>query len=231
LATTVGDAATAAPMALVHCSGAGGACRLPWRRQRGVYGLAAKLHAGPAVSPGRAGAGAGARASAVKACCCHSLTPAPLLRHTDAPTGMSSHSVCRSTDAPGEVLAAMRVGRCGYAWRVLAAVRVGRCGYAWRVLAAVRVGRRGYAWRVPAAVRVGRRGYAWRFTCRLQLSIAVTLGCLSLQSPRGTCPPLRRGAPPQQPRMRHPARTPATVAVGRRSRPTGNPNPSTAPFS
>jgi hypothetical protein len=38
-----------------------------------------------------------------------------LLRHTDVPTRMSSHSVCRSTDAPGEVLAALRVARRGYA--------------------------------------------------------------------------------------------------------------------
>jgi adenosylcobinamide-phosphate synthase len=56
-----------------------------------------------------------ARVSAVKACCCRSVKPAPLLRHTDAPTGMSSHSVCRSTDAPGEVLAATRIGCRGYA--------------------------------------------------------------------------------------------------------------------
>ena len=36
---------------------------------------------------------------------------APVLRHTDAPTGMSSHSVCRSTDAPREVFAGVRVAR------------------------------------------------------------------------------------------------------------------------
>src|SRR5882724_5616307 len=57
------------------------------------------------------------RGSAVNACCYRAITPATLLRHTDVPTGMSAHSVCRSTDAPGEVLADVR----GYPLRVAVA--------------------------------------------------------------------------------------------------------------
>jgi len=51
------------------------------------------------------------RGGAVNARCCRAIAPATLLRHTDVPTGMSAHSVCRSTDALGEVPAAARVAR------------------------------------------------------------------------------------------------------------------------